>query len=60
MDLLDLRKQIDEIDEQLIPLLLQRMDIAVMQKRLEFANKKKKSSFYKKTGTSPKYNEKDF
>ena len=26
MDLLDLRKQIDEIDEQLIPLLLQRMD----------------------------------
>lgn len=28
MDLLDLRKQIDEIDEQLIPLLLQRMDIS--------------------------------
>ena len=28
MDLLDLRKQIDEIDEQLIPLLLQRMEIS--------------------------------
>ena len=28
MDLLDLRKQIDEIDEQLIPLLLHRMDIS--------------------------------
>lgn len=28
MDLLDLRKQIDKIDEQLIPLLLQRMEIS--------------------------------
>lgn len=28
MDLIELRKQIDEIDEQLIPLLLKRMDVA--------------------------------
>ena len=28
MDLLSLRKQIDEIDDQLIPLLMKRMDIA--------------------------------
>ena len=28
MDLLELRKQIDDIDEQLIPLLLKRMEVS--------------------------------
>ncbi len=38
MDLLDLRKEIDKIDEQLIPLLLKRMDVAKNVAEYKVAN----------------------